>query len=165
EALFDDPDALRLEPQVSQWNDADRQQLIADEGWAAEEASALQTGAEWAAGFMLAVDSFPGLWAPPDDEELAAQLTLSLDCIRVLCQPPGAAAIAIHIAQHYPPGVTPDRESMFVDGCLAAQDLRMLWVDAVPRGETRRVAPTPGRNEPCPCGSGKKYKRCHGAVA
>ncbi|MDE2765178.1 MAG: SEC-C metal-binding domain-containing protein [Chloroflexota bacterium] len=20
-----------------------------------------------------------------------------------------------------------------------------------------------GRNEPCPCGSGKKYKRCHGA--
>lgn len=27
------------------------------------------------------------------------------------------------------------------------------------------VRPTPkvGRNEPCPCGSGKKYKRCHGA--
>ena len=22
-----------------------------------------------------------------------------------------------------------------------------------------------GRNEPCPCGSGKKYKRCHGAAA
>lgn len=21
---------------------------------------------------------------------------------------------------------------------------------------------TPGQNEPCPCGSGKKYKRCHG---
>ena len=21
-----------------------------------------------------------------------------------------------------------------------------------------------GRNEPCPCGSGKKYKRCHGAL-
>jgi len=20
-----------------------------------------------------------------------------------------------------------------------------------------------GRNDPCPCGSGKKYKRCHGA--
>jgi SEC-C motif-containing protein len=25
------------------------------------------------------------------------------------------------------------------------------------------AAPTPGRNEPCPCGSGLKYKRCHGA--
>src|SRR2546427_5689744 len=22
----------------------------------------------------------------------------------------------------------------------------------------------PGRNQPCPCGSGKKYKKCHGAV-
>ncbi|MCC5981585.1 MAG: SEC-C domain-containing protein, partial [Oceanicaulis sp.] len=21
-----------------------------------------------------------------------------------------------------------------------------------------------GRNEPCPCGSGKKYKHCHGAI-
>jgi preprotein translocase subunit SecA len=25
-----------------------------------------------------------------------------------------------------------------------------------------RVEKTPGRNEPCPCGSGKKYKHCHG---
>lgn len=22
-----------------------------------------------------------------------------------------------------------------------------------------------GRNEPCPCGSGKKYKQCHGRVS
>jgi uncharacterized protein YecA (UPF0149 family) len=22
-----------------------------------------------------------------------------------------------------------------------------------------------GRNDPCPCGSGKKYKKCHGANA
>jgi preprotein translocase subunit SecA len=22
-----------------------------------------------------------------------------------------------------------------------------------------------GRNEPCPCGSGKKYKRCHGRIS
>lgn len=27
------------------------------------------------------------------------------------------------------------------------------------RYETHR----PGRNEPCPCGSGKKYKKCHGS--
>lgn len=26
-----------------------------------------------------------------------------------------------------------------------------------------RAAPAVGRNAPCPCGSGKKYKRCHGA--
>jgi len=26
-----------------------------------------------------------------------------------------------------------------------------------------RVEKTPGRNDPCPCGSGKKYKKCCGA--
>ena len=25
-----------------------------------------------------------------------------------------------------------------------------------------KVEKMPGRNEPCPCGSGKKYKNCHG---
>ena len=29
----------------------------------------------------------------------------------------------------------------------------------------RRDEPKVGRNDPCPCGSGKKYKKCHGAVA
>jgi preprotein translocase subunit SecA len=25
--------------------------------------------------------------------------------------------------------------------------------------------PKVGRNDPCPCGSGKKYKHCHGQLA
>ena len=29
----------------------------------------------------------------------------------------------------------------------------------------RREEPKIGRNDPCPCGSGKKYKKCHGAAA
>ena len=28
-----------------------------------------------------------------------------------------------------------------------------------------REQPKVGRNDPCPCGSGKKYKQCHGRVA
>ncbi len=28
----------------------------------------------------------------------------------------------------------------------------------------RRESPKVGRNDPCPCGSGKKYKKCHGAA-
>ena len=32
---------------------------------------------------------------------------------------------------------------------------------ALPAGQVPRV----GRNEPCPCGSGKKYKQCHGKLA
>jgi uncharacterized protein YecA (UPF0149 family) len=29
----------------------------------------------------------------------------------------------------------------------------------------QRDQPKVGRNELCPCGSGKKYKKCHGAAA
>jgi hypothetical protein len=32
-----------------------------------------------------------------------------------------------------------------------------------PKREPVRAASTPGRNDPCPCGSGKKWKRCCGA--
>ena len=45
----------------------------------------------------------------------------------------------------------------------------MEWVkgrDAAREEARAAAAPLPGRNDPCPCGSGRKYKRCHGqAVA
>lgn len=39
-----------------------------------------------------------------------------------------------------------------------------MFVDAQEskQGTVRRVDPKVGRNDPCPCGSGKKYKKCHG---
>ena len=33
-----------------------------------------------------------------------------------------------------------------------------------PSSEPARKPDTVGGNEPCPCGSGKKYKRCHGSA-
>jgi len=33
-----------------------------------------------------------------------------------------------------------------------------------PAGQVRRSGPKIGRNDPCPCGSGKKYKQCHGKL-
>jgi preprotein translocase subunit SecA len=38
-------------------------------------------------------------------------------------------------------------------------------ITSTPVVPQRRVAGQVGRNDPCPCGSGKKYKRCHGAAA
>jgi preprotein translocase subunit SecA len=39
--------------------------------------------------------------------------------------------------------------------------------DAMPQGHTPvlRDQPKVGRNDPCPCGSGKKFKQCHGKLA
>jgi hypothetical protein len=48
---------------------------------------------------------------------------------------------------------------------LRRRDARVKAADLepfLPYGQhgTRRGARGPGRNEPCPCGSGKKHKRC-----
>ncbi|MGH9535006.1 MAG: SEC-C metal-binding domain-containing protein, partial [Terriglobales bacterium] len=47
-----------------------------------------------------------------------------------------------------------------------ARDLRFSGGDgsAQPVQQVIRTAAKVGRNDPCPCGSGKKYKRCHGAT-
>ena len=44
------------------------------------------------------------------------------------------------------------------DGSVASE---ATWRERVPADEVPKV----GRNDPCPCGSGKKYKQCHGRLA
>jgi preprotein translocase subunit SecA len=48
---------------------------------------------------------------------------------------------------------------------VARQRAAMSAGGRPPKPETfKREMPKVGRNEPCPCGSGKKYKKCHGAA-
>jgi len=57
----------------------------------------------------------------------------------------------------------PDRKLQYVHPSSAAANVSST---ATPRGSTAaqaRVDKKPGRNDPCPCGSGKKYKKCCGA--
>jgi len=46
---------------------------------------------------------------------------------------------------------------------LLAQVQRIASGAASVRPAPQRAAPRIGRNDPCPCGSGKKFKHCHGA--
>ena len=41
---------------------------------------------------------------------------------------------------------------------------RFVTGDELKNPTVRYEIPPPGRNDPCPCGSGKKYKKCHGAT-
>ena len=51
-------------------------------------------------------------------------------------------------------------------GAVADQSAAMKAQGQEAKVETiRRDKPKIGRNEPCPCGSGKKYKACHGRSA
>ena len=64
------------------------------------------------------------------------------------------------------PRVSPQRASATPSGFPArpAAPPRVGGDDA-PVHTVRRDEPKVGRNDPCPCGSGKKYKKCHGAAA
>jgi uncharacterized protein len=164
EALADNPDGMRLNPWVSQWTDEERQQVLAEEGEQLDPyaAALLHTGAVWATGFFEAFDRLPQLWQVPDDEEPQRLFSDALDQVRLLTLPEGEEARKALVARHYPDGLPP-RDDLVAEACMAVQDLRLLWVDFAPRPVTRHVEATPGRNDPCPCGSGKKFKRCHGA--
>ena len=62
-----------------------------------------------------------------------------------------------------PPSLSAARLGRFASAIWAVYDLRELWRNIGPRVATLQRADTPGRNDPCYCGSGKKYKKCHGA--
>jgi preprotein translocase subunit SecA len=40
---------------------------------------------------------------------------------------------------------------------------QLRYTSADENGEVATSSSGPSKNGPCPCGSGKKYKRCHGA--
>ncbi|MCY7314101.1 MAG: UPF0149 family protein [Rubrivivax sp.] len=160
QALMDEPQALRLDPLMSEWTDADRDRLVS-EGVKLEEAALMQTGGLWAEGFFAALDAQPALWAAPADEESAEMLNVLLQQISVLLLPPHDPLMAGHVKLFYPRG-EPTRDELLAEACGAVQDLRVFWVDRAPKPATRRVEATPGRNDACPCGSGKKFKKCHG---
>jgi preprotein translocase subunit SecA len=57
-------------------------------------------------------------------------------------------------------GTGPSAEGAFAGGTATSAPA------SEPAGQTvQREMPKVGRNDPCPCGSGKKYKKCHGANA
>ncbi len=49
-------------------------------------------------------------------------------------------------------------------GSAEPEAAEVLQQPVIPQPVTR-TQPKVGRNEPCPCGSGKKYKQCHGALS
>jgi uncharacterized protein len=164
ESLFDEPDQLRLSPLVVDYSEAVRAELVADGRMAEEELARLPpNGAVWAEGFLDATNAFAQDWPEPDvstdsgqfyDDCLMGVVALTLD----------EADLSEYLAERYP-GQTLSRDDLIDEACFCVQDLRLHWVDHAPRHAPIRVAPKPGRNDPCPCGSGKKYKKCCGAAA
>ena len=118
----------------------------------------------WALGFMFAVENWPEEWAPPRDKKAAEALNDALGSIITLTDDDEDEPEFSVFSDDGPPSVSLARLNAFGDAIWAVYDLREIWRSIGPRVETVYRTPTPGRNDPCYCGSGKKYKKCHGAT-
>jgi uncharacterized protein len=162
--LLERSEQMRLLPLWMEITDEERQRLVDEGAMPEEEVAFLHTGALWAQGFLDAVQAFPEIWIEPSDDAAAMDFGVLLDQIAALLLPPGSEEARAHAALYWPQG-EPSRDDLLSEACWAVQDLRTYWVDHAPRPATRRVLPRPGRNDPCPCGSGRKYKKCCGSAA
>ncbi len=118
----------------------------------------------WALGFMYAIESWPEDWLPPRDPTAAEMLDTALQDIVALTEDDhGECAISMY-SEEGPPSVSNERLEGVAAAIWGVYALRQVWRSIGPRIEPVRKAAGPGRNDPCPCGSGKKYKKCHGAA-
>jgi uncharacterized protein len=117
----------------------------------------------WAVGFMYAVESWPEEWEPPRDEDAAEMLDAALENIVALTEGDTGTPEVSMYSEDGPPSVSKQRLDDLAAAIWAVYDLRQLWRSLGPRISPIRKAAEPGRNDPCPCDSGKKYKKCHGA--
>ncbi|NML44574.1 UPF0149 family protein [Ramlibacter sp. G-1-2-2] len=130
----------------------------------ASELGALPAYAQlWAAGFMHGVESWPEDWEAPRDRDAAEMLEAAMEDIEALVEDDeGEPAVSMY-SEDGPPSVSNERIDALAAAIWAVYSLRQMWRSLGPRVDPIRKAPEPGRNDLCPCGSGKKYKKCHGA--
>jgi len=120
-------------------------------------------GQVWALGFMYVVENWPEDWVAPRDKEAANMLDEALQAIVALTEDDTAKPELSMFSEDGPPSLSQQRLDDFGSAIWAVYDLRQLWKSMGPKQETIRKEPTPGRNDLCSCGSGKKFKKCHGA--
>jgi uncharacterized protein len=113
----------------------------------------------WVAGFQHAALCFPDLSEMPDDAVMAALARLYRHLPTETDEEREVVAV---LDREHPLATLDDAIEELV---VTVADLADLTRDQRFKVEqVRRDTPKVGRNDPCPCGSGKKYKQCHGAT-
>jgi uncharacterized protein len=108
----------------------------------------------WVAGFAQAVELLPRL-VELDDAQVRGVLA------RILAFAPAADGDGAAAAQR--PNATLEQAiEAIVAGVAELYELTVAQRYRV--AAVRHAEPKVGRNDPCPCGSGKKFKHCHGAT-
>ncbi len=112
----------------------------------------------WVAGFHHAAETFPDLAEMPDDAVMAALARLYR---HLPVEDDEQRELVALLDREHPLATLDDAMEELV---VTIADLQDLTAEQRYKVETvKRETPKVGRNDPCPCGSGKKFKQCHGA--
>ncbi|MEY4560967.1 MAG: hypothetical protein RLZZ618_244 [Pseudomonadota bacterium] len=113
----------------------------------------------WVAGFQHATLCFPDLAEMPDDAVMTALARLYR---HLPVETDEEREVVATLDREHPLANLEDAIEELVVTVADLSDLtreQRYHVDTI-----RRETPKVGRNDPCPCGSGKKFKQCHGAT-
>ncbi|WP_313072200.1 YecA family protein [Melaminivora sp.] len=117
----------------------------------------------WAAGFLFAVEAWSDDWEPPRDKETAEWIEDSLEAVAALAEEDKGEPVLCMFDEEGPPSTSEERVQALGEAIWAIYDLHRIWRSLGPRVEQVVRGDQPGRNDPCACGSGKKFKKCCGA--
>jgi uncharacterized protein len=113
-------------------------------------------GEQWAEGFLAGIDLRADAWRPIFDDRRADQIVLPI------------VALSSKVPDEINKRMTREmRETTLAQLPAALQMIAAYWRSShgtLPRREPLRSVKV-GRNEPCPCGSGKKFKKCCGSAS
>ncbi|QZZ37390.1 SEC-C domain-containing protein [Nitratireductor kimnyeongensis] len=104
-------------------------------------------------------------WSRVNDKASAAALAVKAsNVIGVVAKvsADGTYHRAQSFAVHVPTERTEENAHIYEDAVRMAQPARAVNLNQPKHVIPPAKAKKPGRNDPCPCGSGVKYKKCHG---
>ncbi|HEX7560541.1 MAG TPA: UPF0149 family protein, partial [Usitatibacter sp.] len=113
----------------------------------------------WADGYLAGVDL-----ADPPWEEQAEPEDLDNLLFPFLALTGEAKDLALEAGEEWMSEADEARLLAEIRKDLASHlmDVRRYWFEKSIPPTVKREGPKVGRNDPCPCGSGRKYKSCHG---
>ena len=128
----------------------------------------------WCQAYLAGVDAAEEDWFEylgDDEENLDEEAADEIDYLDQRLFPlmvltGEAEAAAREHGEEWPEGE--ERQELLTDSeedlPQAVTDIYRFWLAKRGTGTQRRDSPKVGRNDPCPCGSGKKFKQCCGTT-
>jgi uncharacterized protein len=117
--------------------------------------------AVWCEGYLVGVAIADPDWFTAGDEETVDDLLFPFMAL--------SGRLKEHALEAGEPWEEGEPESRLLEGARSVfyetvEEAYHYWFDQrINRVPLRREGEKVGRNDPCPCGSGRKYKACHGA--